>query len=361
MSSRAIYLYHQELENSGYPSGCPFDTSRAGITYRIISSLGLLSETQSEIPPLRLATTEELLRFHQPAYLAAIQLSERGELNDQTLAMGLGTVDCPLFQGMYDYARRVAAVSIDGARLLLDGRMDVVFNPWGGLHHAAPAQASGFCYLNDVVLAAQTLIAAGKKVLFLDLDAHHGDGVQNAFYDTRQVMTLSLHESGESLFPGTGEPEEIGSGDGAGYSVNIPLPAGSGDEIYREAFERAALLLIDQFNPDIILLELGLDGLAGDPLTHLQLTNNIYADIVKTVVALNKPTLALGGGGYHVANTARGWALLWSIMSGAEEQFDPALGLGGIMLQNSDYLGGLRDRVLLSAAGQSPAIAREVR
>jgi acetoin utilization protein AcuC len=179
----------------------------------------------------------------------------------------------------------------------------------------------------------------------LDIDVHHCDGVQNAFYKRNDIMTVSLHESGETLFPGTGSVDEIGTGPGKGYTINIPLPDGTYDEAFLEAFKKAALPIIKKYDPDVMILELGMDALANDPLAHLNLTNNVYADIINLVLKMGKPILATGGGGYNIKNTVRGWALAWSVLCG-DEEYDLSLGMGGVMLENVEWSGGLRDRVL---------------
>jgi acetoin utilization protein AcuC len=185
------------------------------------------------------------------------------------------------------------------------------------------------------------------------------DHVQNAFYSRKDIMKVSLHESGRTLFPGTGFEDEIGSGEGRGYTVNIPLPVGTYDGAYISAFTEAALPLMKAFNPDVIIVELGMDGLAGDPLAHLHLTNNVFVEIVGRVLELDKPILATGGGGYNIENTVRGWALAWSVLCG-EMIDDISAGMGGVMLENRDWFGGLRDRVLLSDAGQRGEVDSDV-
>jgi acetoin utilization protein AcuC len=260
--------------------------------------------------------------------------------------MGFGTSDCPVFPDMFDYARWACGASLTGARLILSGETDIAFNPAGGFHHARAEKAAGFCCLNDLVLACMRFADSGQKVLYLDIDAHHGDGVQDAFYSTNQVMTISLHESGKTLWPWTGFENETGEGLGQGYNVNIPLPIGIGDKIYLEAFNKIVIPLVQAYRPDVFVLQLGMDALAGDALAHLELTNNAHAAIIERLLGFNKPILATGGGGYHVANTVRGWALAWKIMSGQDDASDLALGLGGVMLQSTEWADGLRDRVL---------------
>ena len=346
----SVFLHSSDLEQYNYPGDCPFSTKRAALTHKTVASMGLLSgPDRTETAPVK-ATRKELEMFHVPRYLDALERAGKGDLDPDGFAMGLGTPDCPVFRGMYDYAALAAGASITGARLILSGDADVAFNPSGGYHHAGPAKAAGFCYINDVVLAAMVLARAGKRVLFFDVDAHHSDGVQNAFYARKDVMTISMHESGKTLFPGTGFEDEMGVGEGTGYSVNIPLPVGTYDAAFVRAFAEVVLPLMKAFDPDIIIMELGMDALAGDPLAHLHLTNNAHVEIISDVLALDKPILATGGGGYNIDNTARGWALAWSVLCG-EQIDDMSIGLGGVMLENRDWLGGLRDRVLLSDAG----------
>jgi acetoin utilization protein AcuC len=156
-------------------------------------------------------------------------------------------------------------------------------------------------------------------------------------------MTISLHQSGQTLFPGTGFPKDIGAGEGEGYSVNLPLPPGTYDEVYLKAFDEIVVPLIDFYKPDCIVVELGADALAGDPLANLNLTNNTYADVIERLLKFDKPILAVGGGGYDVENTVRAWALCWATLCGDDTMGHETLGLGGVMLENTEWQGGLRD------------------
>lgn len=357
-----VFVHSPDLDSAGYPKECPFNTQRAGKALATVRSMGLLDDTSRVLVEPACAGRADLEAFHTPVYLDALQAAQRGEFNIESYGMGLGTPDCPVFAGMYDYVSLAVGASLTAARLLRDGKAEIAFNPSGGFHHAGPGFAAGFCYLNDVVLAARLLAAAGKRVCFLDIDVHHCDGVQDAFVDRADVMTVSLHESGRTLFPGTGHVHEIGTGPGRGYTVNLPLPVGTYDAIYMEAFRAAAWPLMQAFDPDVVILELGMDALAGDPLAHLNLTNNTHADIIERVLSLGKPILATGGGGYHVENTVRGWALAWSVLCGAQAEHDDLMiGMGGVMLETSDWAGGLRDRPLLSNAGHRTTIDTEVR
>ena len=350
---RAAFLHSPELEQCHYPPDFPFRTERAGMVRKIASSMGLLTGPGRREVTSGPASTGELLAFHTQCYLDALRDAPRERQDAEALRMGLGTGDNPIFEGMYDCAVLACGATLEGAKLILAGEAHVAFNPSGGYHHAGPAKASGFCYVNDAAIGCLHLAAAGKRVVYLDIDAHHGDGVQNAFYDRRDVMTISLHESGETLFPGTGFAGETGTGEGEGYSVNVPLPIGVYDEAYLRAIDAVALPMIRAFAPDAIVLELGMDGLAGDPLTHMNLTNNAHAEVIRRVLDFGRPVLALGGGGYNIANTVRAWALAWSVLCGHGEAADEmAAGLGGAVMETTDQASTLRDLPLTTNAHQ---------
>ena len=358
MNDRKLFIHSEDLDSDGYPRECPFDTRRAGQTLATVTSMGLLEGAERSVRAPERLDRRQLQAFHRPEYLDALDRAGRGELSpDEALMFGLGTPDCPIFKNMYDYVALAAGGTVTGARAILRGEAGMAFNPSGGFHHAQPAAAAGFCFLNDVVLGAMELLNGGKRVLFLDVDVHHCDGVEEAFYDRNDVMTISLHESGETLFPGTGSEKDMGVGEGYGYSVNVPLPVGTYDGAYRRLFGELVMPLMRAYDPDVIMLELGMDGLSGDPLAHLHLTNNVYADVVAKVVDLGKPVLATGGGGYHVQNTVRGWTLCWSVFCGDQEHHDAmSYGMGGVMLETTEWSGGLRDRTLLSDAGKRDSV-----
>ena len=349
---KAAFIYSAELEKFSYPADCPFNTNRAGQVRKILNSMDLLSgDNRSEVAPVP-AERLVLKKFHSARYLHALKTAAKGRWDTEALAMGIGTLDCPVFAGMYDYAVLATGGTLTAAKLILSGSAEVAFNPSGGFHHAGPERASGFCYINDVALACTILAEEGKRVLYLDVDVHHGDGVAYGFYDRRDVMTISFHESPGTLFPGTGREDEIGSGQGKGYCVNVPLPVGTYDEVYMKAFEAIALPLITVYNPDVIVFELGADALAGDPLAHLCLTNNVYADIIEHLLSFDKPIVATGGGGYNVSNTVRAWALAWSILTGTGSGSDMDHAVGGVMLESTDWQGGLRDRAFVVSQSQ---------
>jgi len=356
-TKRAVFIYSAALEKYRYPPEHPFNTIRAQKTREIVNSMGFLSGAdRSETAP-EPAEIIELKKFHSARYLQVLKTVSKNKFDAEALNMGIGTSDCPIFEGLYDYAVLAAGGTLVAARMILSGAADAAFNPSGGFHHAGPERASGFCYINDVVLACMTLAEQGKRVLYIDVDVHHGDGVAYAFYDRCDVMTISFHQDPRTLFPGTGFEDEIGTGAGKGYCVNVPLPVGTYDEAYMKAFETIALPLIAAFEPDVIVFELGADALAGDPLANLYLTNNVYADIVEHLLSSGKPILATGGGGYNIDSTVRAWALAWSVLADADSGQDANLGVGGVMLGATDWQGGLRDRVLAVSSQQRDAVA----
>jgi acetoin utilization protein AcuC len=351
----AVFVYSRELERYQYPPEHPFNTIRAKRVREVVNSMGLLSEaSRREVAP-EPAERVVLKKFHSARYLHVLKEASEGKFNAEALGMGIGTSDCPVFKGLYEGAVLATGGTLVGAKLILSGEADVAFNPSGGFHHARPERASGFCYINDVAIACMVLAEEGKRVLYLDVDVHHGDGVAYAFYDRCDVMTISLHQNPRTLFPGTGFEDEIGSGEGEGYCVNVPLPIGTYDEAYMKAFEALVLPLIGAFKPDVFVFELGADALAGDPLAHLCLTNNVYAEVVGHLLSFDKPILTTGGGGYNLDNTVRAWALAWSVLCGADSE-NQEHALGGVMLGSTDWQGGLRDRTLAVSSQQRDAV-----
>jgi acetoin utilization protein AcuC len=362
MTERKLaFVYSPETEGLSYPPDCPFKTQRAGLTRRQLASFGLLGTPGREEVPARPATFDELQQFHTARYLKELQRTAGGDLTVEGLHMGFGGPDTPVFKDMFDYGAWAAGAALTASDLLLAGKADIAFHLLGGFHHAWPEKAGGFCYLNDVALACMRLADAGKRVVYLDVDAHHGDGVQEAFYRRSDVLTISLHESGKTLFPWGGFEHEMGEGPGLGYNVNLSLPAGTYDEAFLMAIDDGVMPLLGAFRPEVIVIELGMDTLAGDPLTHLCLTNNATVDVLNRLLRLNTPLLVAGGGGYNVDNTVRAWALAWRTCAGEDDEHDFSLGLGGVMLASTEWAGGLRDRALAVTAEQRQTVEAELR
>lgn len=214
--------------------------------------------------------------------------------------------DCPVFDGLFEYCLTYTSGSIGGAKRLNAKASDIVINWAGGLHHAKKSEASGFCYVNDCVLAILELLKYHQRVLYIDIDVHHGDGVEEAFYTTNRVMTCSFHKFGE-FFPGTGDVKDIGQDAGKGYSINFPLSDGMDDASFVSIFKPVITKIFQRFSPEAVVLQCGADSLAGDRLGCFNLSLHGHADCVKFVQSFNVPTLVLGGGGYTMRNVARCW------------------------------------------------------
>jgi acetoin utilization protein AcuC len=354
-----VIIHCDELEKFSYPPTCPFNITRARKVKELLLSLGMYTDDDAvEVAPVA-ASREILEKIHSAAYLDELKRAGEGQFDPEMLHMGLGSGDCPVFEGMYDYAVLASGGTVVGAQMILDGKADVAFNPSGGFHHAHHGSAAGFCYINDVAMGCQTLTDGGKRVLFLDVDVHHTDGVQEAFYDRSDVLTISLHQDGHTIFPGTGFPRDIGEGEGKGFSVNAPLPIGTYDDAYMKVIRSVVMPLIHSFAPDVIVLELGADGLAGDPLAGFNLSNNVYGDIIAQIQAFGKPILAVGGGGYNVENTVRAWSLCWTALCGKDNPHE-CMGLGGVMMESTEWHGGLRDRELYPDQATKQAVDPQI-
>jgi len=263
----------------------------------------------------RPATEKEILSLHQVDYVEAVKSLSRGEKRYDPGRFNFSADgDNPIFEGMYEAAALSTGASIVAAEIAGGRRANVAFNISGGLHHAAAGNASGFCVFNDPVIAIHCLLNMGLKVTYVDIDAHHGDGVQNAFYDTDRVLTISLHESGEFLFPGSGFVHEMGEGAGRGFSVNLPLYPHTEDDTYLWAFREVVCPLVAAFKPDVLVTQLGIDSYYNDPLTHLKLSSKGFGEAVKEFARMDLPWVAMGGGGYDVSAVARCWTLAYGIM-----------------------------------------------
>ena len=315
---RTALIYTPHLDTFNYGDDHPFKMQRNRLAYDLMDAYGLLELPNMQIFDCQPASDALLLSFHDPAYIARLKEFSASEEPRADFRFGLGDAECPVFKGLYDYAAQSAGATFEAVRLVEEEGFNVAFNMNGGWHHAHRAKASGFSYLNDAVAAINWLVARGRRVLYLDIDAHHGDGVQEAYYDTDQVLTISLHESGIYFYPGTGFEDEIGEGRGKGYSVNVPLLAHTDDAIYMKAFDEVAYPLIAAFDPDIIVTQIGADTFRTDPLTNLEITTHSYCEMLAKIKRLKIPWVALGGGGYDLMNTARAWTLAWAIMNNVE-------------------------------------------
>jgi acetoin utilization protein AcuC len=312
------FIHSERYQQFDYGAGHPLRIERLALTYELCQAYGLLSLPTTRLVEAREATEEEVVAFHRPDYVDVFRAADRGQSPPNLWDYGLGTSDNPIFPGMYAWSLLTTGASLQATELVDSGQVGCAFNIAGGLHHAAAARAAGFCYFNDAAVVIKHLRRRGRRVAYVDIDAHHGDGVQFGFYDTDQVLTISLHETGETLFPGTGFVEEIGQGRGIGYSVNVPLLPGSDDEIFLWAFDQIVPPLLTAFSPDVVVTQLGIDTHRTDPLANLAMTTNGFAEAVRRLQRLCRKWIALGGGGYNLENVPRGWTLAWAIMNHQE-------------------------------------------
>lgn len=323
MSGKSALIYSPDFSRYSYGVEHPFKVQRYRLAYELIQAYGLTQIPGGRLCQSRPIAEEQLLTFHSPDYLARLKEFSTAEEPRADFRYGLGDTENPVFKGVYDWACLGTAGTVEAARLVVEEGYDFAFNLAGGWHHAHRNKASGFSYLNDAVIAINVLLAKGKRVVYLDLDAHHGDGVQDAFYDSDQVLTISLHESGVYFFPGTGFENETGAGKGVGYSVNIPLLEHTDDALYMKAFDEIAFPLIAAFDPDVMVTQVGADTFRTDPLTNLEITTHAYSYIIRKLKALQIPWVAVGGGGYDIMNVARAWTIVWAIMNNTD--LPPAL------------------------------------
>jgi acetoin utilization protein AcuC len=247
------------------------------------------------------ASTADILKFHTEPYISILKKANNGVFEEKWLRSGLGTMECPVYEGVYDYHALAAGSSLLGTALIEEGKADIVFSPTGGFHHAGEDFAAGFCYINDIVLAVKKWLYRRKRVLYIDIDAHHGDQVQAAFYNISRVMCISFHENPKTLFP-----------------------------------------VAQSFQPDVVVAVLGADVLFSDPFSHLRLTNASVCKALEGILQISKKLLALGSGGYVLDNIARTWALAWAVMNGLGPREDDDALFGGMFW--GDNISSLNDR-----------------
>jgi acetoin utilization protein AcuC len=359
--TKTAFVHSPRFAEYDYGQDHPLEPGRPEITVELCQKYDLLNKPwMATIEPTP-ASREMMAMFHDEEYLEALQEANNGVFREELLEFGLGTADCPVFPGVYDYSALVAGATLLATDLVAKPQYDLAFSLAGGFHHARKRNAEGFCYVNDVVIAIKELVEKGQRVAYVDLDAHHGDGVQSAFYQENRVLNVSLHESGKTLFPWSGFETEIGSGEGRGYSINVPLPPQTDDEVFLLAFNEIVPPSLAAFEPDVVFTLIGADGLLVDPLSHLSLTNNSYAEAVKVIEAISPACVVLGGGGYHINSATRAWCLAWAVMNGIEPQDEYAGTIGGMML-GTEYVegGGLRDRHAYTTGPLKEEIRKEV-
>ncbi|KAI0456261.1 hypothetical protein F5B21DRAFT_468179 [Xylaria acuta] len=304
---KVAYFYDSDIGNFAYVAGHPMKPHRIRLAHSLIMNYGVYKKM--EIYRAKPATRLEMTQFHTDEYIDFLQKVSPENMDNfqrEQTKFNVGD-DCPVFDGLFEFCGISAGGSMEGAARLNRQKCDMAVNWAGGLHHAKKSEASGFCYVNDIVLGILELLRFNKRVLYIDIDVHHGDGVEEAFYTTDRVMTVSFHKYGE-YFPGTGELRDVGIGTGKYYAVNFPLRDGIDDSSYKSVFEPVISSVMEFYNPDAVVLQCGGDSLSGDRLGCFNLSMEGHANCVKFVKSFNRPTLVVGGGGYTMRNVARTWA-----------------------------------------------------
>jgi len=365
--STTAFVWSDQLASYRFTPEHPLTPRRLELTVDLLRRLDLIGGEHTPVVMPRLAELAEVAAVHDVAYIDAVRAASLDPRPRAGLAaFGLGTEDVPLVPDMDPAARLVCGATLTATEWVMSGRATRAFSIAGGLHHARRAEAAGFCIYNDLAIAirwAQRNYAC--RVMYVDIDAHHGDGVQWLCYDDPDVLTVSLHESGAFLFPGTGFIDELGDGAGYGYSVNVPLDAHTQDDSFFECFAGLVPDLAAQFRPDLILLQAGCDAHALDPLTHLRCTTGLYERVTKLVCELAEQYCAgrlvvTGGGGYAVYTVVpRAWTLVWGALCGRRLDDElPADWCRALRLESGlDIPSTLRDPV---AAFPAPSRREEV-
>ncbi len=317
----AVFVHSDDLLSYRFSEHHPFNQFRLQLTVDLLKSIGALKDEDYRMP--RTATDDELCSIHYKDFVNAVKDAGHNRLApDIAENYGIGTDDTPIFENMHEASSLLVGGTLTAVEEVMSGRAQHALHLGGGLHHGFRGKASGFCIYNDSSVAIKYMQEKyGARVLYVDTDAHHGDGVQWSFYDDPDVCTFSIHETGRYLFPGTGQINERGNGKGYGYSFNIPLDAFTEDESWIESYEVALKEVTAYFKPDVILTQNGADAHYYDPLTHLSSTIDIYKRIPKLAHQLahqycDGRWIAVGGGGYDIWRVVpRAWSLLWLEMT----------------------------------------------
>ncbi|KAG1708959.1 Histone deacetylase 1 [Phytophthora capsici] len=312
---RVSYFYHPEEGHFYYGPGHPMKPHRMKLAHHLVVNYDLYRKMDIFEP--HIASAEEIKTFHAPDYIDFLQRispSNQKDLSSELQKFNLGELtDCPVFDGIFDFCQIYSGGTLDAVSRLNHGQCDIAINWAGGLHHAKKSEGSGFCYVNDIVLGILELLKYHPRVLYIDIDVHHGDGVEEAFYVTDRVMTVSFHKYGD-FFPGTGDIKDIGTKNGKYYAVNFPLLSGMNDESYESVFKPVIQKVMETFAPSAVVLQCGADSLTGDRLGCFNVTTRGHGECVKFVKSFGLPMLVLGGGGYTIRNVSRAWAYETSIL-----------------------------------------------
>ncbi len=327
MADRVRVVWTPELLGYDFGPGHPMAPLRLDLTVRLARSLGLLDLPGVQVVGAEPASDAVLETVHEPEYVAAVRRASAGGPGDPL--RGIGTEDDPVFGGMHEAAARIVAGSRDAALAVWAGEAEHAVNLTGGMHHAMPGAASGFCVYNDAAVAIRALLDAGaERVAYVDVDAHHGDGVQRAFWDEPRVLTVSVHESGRTLFPGTGDPDETGGPGAPGSAVNLALPSHTRDAAWLRAIDAVVPPVLRAFAPDVLVTQHGCDAHVEDPIANLDMSVDAERLVAVWLHDLAHEVaggrwLALGGGGYAVVDVVpRAWTHLLAVAE--HHPLDPA-------------------------------------
>ncbi len=323
MSGSVLLVWSDELLGYDLGASHPMAPGRLEFTMALARDLDVFVRCDTRIAAPRPASDDVLQIIHDPAYGAAVRGAPRRRSAQLHDAFGLGSEDNPVFAGMHEASALVTGATMDAARAVRTGEAQHAVNLAGGLHHAMPSRASGFCVYNDAAVAIAWLLADGvERVAYVDVDAHHGDGVEAPFYHDPRVLTISLHESGYTAFPGTGFPQEFGHGAAEGTAVNVALPPGTGDAGWLRAFHAVVPPLVRAFEPQILLTQLGCDTHRLDPLAQLDLSVDAHRHSYAALHQLAHEVtggrwVAIGGGGYEIVQVVpRSWTHLLAEITG---------------------------------------------
>ncbi len=310
------YFFHPSVVAYQFSESHPLKPERLIRLNALLEAYGLFAHLDKQEPPP--CDVKEILRVHTPEYVSVVQaLSDSAPIMDAHRWGFSAYGDNPPFPGMWEPILGYVSATVSAAYAVCEGA-PLAINITGGLHHALPSRASGFCVFNDPAIAIAILRERFQRVAYLDIDLHHGDGVQWIFYHDPNVLTVSIHEGGRWLFPGTGEVNELGEGEAEGTSVNIPLAPFTSDDIWWEAFLRVVPRAFERFQPDALVLQMGCDPHELDPLGHLSLTAQGWVRAVEWAKSLGLPTVALGGGGYNLTTVPRMWTLAIATLLGID-------------------------------------------
>ncbi|KAK9734534.1 hypothetical protein RND81_04G146300 [Saponaria officinalis] len=358
---RISYFYDGDVGNVYYGIKHPMKPHRICMTHHLVLAYDLHNKMEVYRP--HKAHPTELAQFHSEDYvefLHRVTPDNQEEFMAEMAKFKLGD-DCPVFDNMFEFCQIYAGGTIDAAHRLNNKACDIAINWAGGLHHAKKWEASGFCYINDLVLGILELLKYHARVLYIDIDVHHGDGVEEAFYRTDRVMTVSFHKYGDNFFPTTGDVKKTGEREGKYYAVNVPLRDGIDDNSFTGLFKTIILKVVEFYQPGVIVLQCGADSLAGDKLGCFNLSIDGHAECVRFVKDFNLPLLITGGGGYKKANVARCWAVETGVLVDTDlpkqipdndyiEHYGPAYSLkiprGYINRNSRQYLSSIKTEVM---------------